>query len=119
MSYPNQERIFKVLDKIKSGKIKATQLIDKSASPIDKMKFNICQAILLFKREHNFSNLELAQILGVGPSVVSRILHCQISKFKVDSLLGHYFSLIVSSKNKNLIKKFNNELSEFLKNLVA
>ena len=35
MSYPNQQRIFKVLDKIKSGKVKATELIDESASPID------------------------------------------------------------------------------------
>jgi predicted XRE-type DNA-binding protein len=119
MSYPNQERIFKVLDKIKAGKVKATELIDESASPIDKMKFNICQGILLFKREHNFSNVELAEILDVGPAVVSRILHCQISKFKVDSLLSYYFSLVVSSKDKKLIKKFNEELSTFLKDLAA
>ena len=119
MTYPNQERIFKVLDKIKAGKIKATELIDESASPIDKMKFNICQAILIFKREHDFSNLELAEILDVGPAVVSRILHCQITKFKVDSLLGYYFSLVVSSKDKRLIKKFNEELSTFLKDLAA
>ncbi len=119
MSYPDQKRIFKVLDKIKSGKIMATQLIDESASPIDKMKFNICQAILLFKREHDFSNLELAEIMDVGPAVVSRILHCQITKFKVDSLLGYYFSLVVSSKDKKLIKKFNEEVSTFLKDLAA
>lgn len=41
MSYPDKERIFKVLDKIKSGKIKSTEVLDASASPIDKMKFNI------------------------------------------------------------------------------
>jgi predicted XRE-type DNA-binding protein len=119
MSYPNQERIFKVLDKINAGKIKSTELIDKSASPIDKMKFNICQAILLFKREHNFSNLELSEILDVGPAVVSRITHCRIAKFKVDSLLNYYFTLVVSSKDKKLIKKFNEELSTFLKDLAA
>ena len=119
MSYPNQERIFKVMDKIKSGKIRATHLIDDSATPIDKMKFNICQAILLFKREHNFSNLELSEILDVGPAVISRILHCQITKFKVDSLLSYYFSLVISSKDKKLIKKFNEELSTFLKDFAA
>ncbi len=119
MSYPNQEKIFKVLDKIKASKIKPTELIDESASPIDKMKFNVCQAILLFKREHDFSNLELAEILGVGPAVVSRIVHCQITKFKVDSLLSYYFALVVSSKDKRLIKRFNEELSTFLKDLAA
>ncbi len=119
MSYPDQDRIFKVLDKLKAGKIKATELIDKSASPIDKMKFNICQGILLFKREHDYSNLELAEILGVGPAVVSRILHYQIAKFKIDSLLNYYFALIISSKDKKLIKKFNEELSTFMKDLAA
>jgi hypothetical protein len=119
VSYPNQERIFKVLDKIKTGKIRTTEIIDESASPIEKMKFNICQAILLFKREHDFSNLELAQIMDVGPAVISRILHCQINKFKMDSLLSNYFSLVVSSKDKKLIKKFNEELSSFLKDLAA
>lgn len=119
MTYPNQDRIFKVLDKIKAGKIKATEVIDDSASPIDKMKFNICQAILVFKHEHAYSNKEMSEILGVGPAVVSRITHCQINKFKVDSLLDYYFSLLVSTKNKKLIKKFNEELSSFFKGWAA
>ncbi|MBI2519216.1 MAG: hypothetical protein HYV97_02315 [Bdellovibrio sp.] len=119
MSYPDRERIFKVLDKIKSGKIKSTEALDASASPLDKMKFNVCQQILKFKREHNYSNLELAEIIGVGPAIISRILHCQIDRFKVDSLLNYYFALVISSKNNKLIKQFNEELSEFLKDLAA
>ena len=119
MSYPDKDRIFKVLDKTKSSKLKSTEVLDASASPIDKMKFNICQRILKFKRENEYSNLELAEIIGVGPAVVSRILHCQISRFKVDSLLTYYFSLVVSSNNSKLIKQFNKELSEFLKDIAA
>ncbi len=119
MSYPDKERIFKVLDKIKSKKIRSTEIADASASPIDKMKFNICQQILKFKREKNYSNLDLSNIIGVGPAVVSRILNCQISKFKVDSLLGYYFSLVVSSKNPKLLRQFNRELSDFLKDEAA
>jgi hypothetical protein len=76
MSYPDKERIFKVLDKIKSKKIRSTEIADASASPIDKMKFNICQQILKFKREKKYSNLDLSNIIGVGPAVVSRILQC-------------------------------------------
>ncbi len=119
MSYPDKDRIFKVLDKIKSGKIKPTKVINENASPIDKMKFNICQQVLKFKRENGYSNLVLAEIIGVGPAVVSRILHCQIDRFKVDSLLSYYFSLVISSKNPKLLKKFNNELSSFLKDEAA
>jgi hypothetical protein len=119
MSYPDKKRIFKVLDKIKSGKMKPTEIIDAKASPIDKMKFNICQQILKFKRENNYTNLDLAEIIGVGPAVISRILHCQISRFKVDSLLSYYFLLVSSSKNSKLLKQFNEELSDFLKNEAA
>jgi membrane protein YdbS with pleckstrin-like domain len=108
-----------IMEDIKSGKIKATELIDPSASPIDKMKFNICQQIIKFKREHDYTNLELSEIIGVGPAVITRILHCQINRFKVDSLLNYYFSLVISSKDKRLIKKFHEELSDFLKNFAA
>lgn len=119
MSYPDKERIFKVLDKIKKGKIKSTEVLSSSASPIEKMKFNLCQQILKFKRVNHYSNIELSEIMGVGPAVVSRILHCQISKFKVDSLLSYYFSLVLSSNNNKLIKQFNEELSDFLKDSAA
>ena len=119
MSYPSKERVLKVLDKINSGKIKPTEIVAASASPIEKMKFNICQKIIKFKRVNNYSNLELSEITGVGPAVISRILHCQINRFKVDSLLGYYLSLVMNSENPKLVKQFNKELSEFLKDEVA
>lgn len=68
MTYPDQNRIFKVLEKLKTKKIRPTEVIGESASPMDRMKFNICQCILVFKREHNYTNLELAEILGVVAS---------------------------------------------------
>jgi hypothetical protein len=119
MTYPDKERIYKVLDKIKSGKLKVTELIDESASPIDRMKFNICQQIIKFKRQHDYNNKELAQIIGVGPAVVTRLLYCQIDRFKIDTLLNYYSSLLVSTKNNKLLKKFNEELAGFLKELAA
>jgi len=119
MSYPDEKRILKVMEKINSGKIKPTYLLDKDASPLDKMKFNICQRIISFKREYNYTNLDLSKILDIGPAVVSRILHCQLSKFKVDSLLSYYFALIISSQDKKLIKSFHDELSHFMKDLAA
>ncbi|OFZ48353.1 MAG: hypothetical protein A2381_04120 [Bdellovibrionales bacterium RIFOXYB1_FULL_37_110] len=119
MNYPDQKRIFKALDRIKKGKVKSTKLINNNASPTQKMKFNICQQIIKFKLENDYTNKELSEIIGVGPAVTSRILHCQIDRFKIDSLLGYYFCLIISSKNVNLIKKFDKEVTEFLSNEAA
>ena len=114
MSFPDKERIYKVLDRIDKGNMKPTSLIGSDASPIDKMKFNICQKVIKFKRVRDYSNKELAEIIDVGPAVISRVLHCQIDRFKVDALLGYYFSLVVSTKDKKLMKSFEKELTEFL-----
>jgi hypothetical protein len=114
MSYPDKDRIYKVLDRIEKGKIKPTRLIGKDSSPIDKMKFNVCQKIIKFKRINEYSNKELAEIIDVGPAVISRVLHCQIDRFKVDSLLSYYLSLVVSTKDKKLMKSFEKELADFL-----
>ena len=114
MSYPDKGRILKILDDIERDKIKPTMVIGKNASPMDKMKFNICQQIIKFKRSNDYSNKELAKIIGVGPSVISRVLHCQITRFKIDSLLFYYFSLVTSSQDKKLMKKFDQELASFL-----
>lgn len=119
MSYPSREEILKVLDKIKKGKIKSTIIIDSSAPPIDQMKFNICQKIIRFKNVNDYSSLELSDIIGVGPAVISRILHCQIDRFKIDTLLEYYSSLVMSTKNNKLIKQFKQEVSGFLKDVAA
>ena len=114
MNYPDKSRILKVLDDIKKRKVKPTIVIAKNASPIDKMKFNICQKIIKFKRIKNYSNKDISEIVGVGPAVISRVLHCQIDRFKIDSLLIYYFCLVTSSQDNRLIKRFNRELTEFL-----
>lgn len=119
MTFPDKERILKVLNKIEKGKISPTNIISDDASPIDKMKFNICQKIIKFKRTYEYSSKEIAEIVGVGPAVISRVLHCQIDKFKIDTLLSYYFCLIVSSQDKRLIRKFNKELADFLSDDVA
>lgn len=119
MSFPDQDRIFKVMDKIKKGKVKPTKIIDKNSSPLDIMKFNICQQVIKFKRDHEYLNQELAEIIGVGPAIISRVLHCEIDRFKIDSLLNYYLCLMMSTKNKKLMAKVNKELIEFLKDDAA
>ena len=114
MSYPDKDRILKVMSNLEKGKIKPTHIIDKDASPIDQMKFNICQQIIKFKRVNEYTSREIAEIAGVGPAVISRVLHCQIDRFKIDSLLGYYFCLVTSSNNNKLMKQFTKELTTFL-----
>ncbi len=114
MSYPTQDEIAKVLDLIEKGRIKATRLIPPNAPLPDQVKFALCQKMLKFKRVHGYSNKELASLIGVTPAVVTRILHCHIERFKIDSLLSYYECLLLSLKSKKAISEFKKELAGLL-----
>lgn len=114
MKYPDKKRIASIMHKVKKRKMKSTLVIDKNASPVDQIKFNICQQIIKFRRDQELLNKEIAEIIGVGPAVVSRILHCEISKFKIDSLLSYFISLVASLNNAKREKELNRKLASFM-----
>ena len=119
MKYPEKERILKVLEKIEQKKILPTKLISSDASITDKMKFGICQKIIRYKRDADFSGKELAEILGVTPAVVSRILHCSIERFTIDTLLAYYEKLLFAKKDKKALKEFKKQLETFFTDQAA
>jgi predicted XRE-type DNA-binding protein len=105
----------KVLKDIETKKIIPVKIPAQNATALDQMKFNICQKIILFKLDNHFSGKDLAKILGVTPAMVCRIVHCDIGKFKIDSLLYYYESLLIANKDKAILAEFNKTLKEFLK----
>jgi hypothetical protein len=117
MAYPDKDQIVKILELIEKGKIKPTRFVGKDEPPIDQMKFNLCQRMIRFKREQELTSQHIAKILDIGPAVVSRIMHCEIDRFKVDSLLNYYFALLISTDNDKLVAKFKKEVASFLKNV--
>lgn len=114
MAYPSKEEIVKVLDQIERGRIKATRLIPANASLSDQVKFALCQRVIRFKMVRGYSNKELGQLMGVTPAVVTRIVHCHIERFKIDSLLSYYECLLISLKSKKAISDFKKELGGLL-----
>jgi predicted XRE-type DNA-binding protein len=117
MEYADRVRILKIMQEIKKNKIKPMEVIGDDAPPLDQMKFNLCQRIIKFKKQHGLNNQDISKILEVGPAVISRIFHCQIVRFKVDSLLGYYFALLISTDNDKVVEKFKKEVASFLKNV--
>jgi predicted XRE-type DNA-binding protein len=117
MKYPDKERVLKVLDMIQKKKLKSLKVPPIDAPALDKMKFNICQKILKFKMDNNYSSKDLALILDVSPAMISRIAQAEIEKFKIDSLLSYYETLLVTKNNKKVLNQFNKTISKFLKDL--
>jgi hypothetical protein len=115
MKYPDKDRILKVLNMINNKQFIPVKIPAIDAPAPDLIKFNICQKIIKFKMDSGFTNKELANILGVTPAMITRIIHCEINKFKIDSLLYYYESLLITKKNKKILAKFKKSLVNFLK----
>ncbi len=97
MKAPRKKRAFpesKVLTRIRktlsdpnyrSGNLALPQ----SASGVDRAKYQICQLIARYRREHGLLQKDLAHQLGVDESRVSDILRGRIEGFTLDRLIGY------------------------------
>ena len=55
----------------------------------DKIKYNVCAEFIVYKRENNLNQRELAQKLEISEALVSKILRYQFTEFTIDRLLRY------------------------------
>lgn len=60
-----------------------------SASGVDRAKYQICQLIASYQREHGLLQKHIAGQLGVDESRISDILRGRIKGFTLDRLIGY------------------------------
>jgi predicted XRE-type DNA-binding protein len=95
MSFPNAKELARVRKKLE--KVETTQLLKKTASKADHLKFALCREFVLYLREHKMTQLELAKELDIDPARVSEIVKYKIDLFTADRLI-------------NLLEKLNPKL---------
>lgn len=59
------------------------------ASEVDRAKYQACQLIAKFKREHGWMQKEIAEKLGVDESRISDLLRGKVESFTLDRLIGY------------------------------
>lgn len=59
------------------------------ASATDHAKYQLCQIIAKYQREHHLLQKELAEMIGVDDSRVSDILRGKIESFTLDRLISY------------------------------
>jgi predicted XRE-type DNA-binding protein len=59
------------------------------ASETDRAKYQICQLIARYQREHALLQKEIASQIGVDESRISDILRGKIESFTLDRLIGY------------------------------
>jgi len=91
MKWPTREQIeraMKILDKAEGSRP-----LPKDATPTDKIKYELCSRFVVYRRQKEISQKELALKLGVDPAQMSKILHYHIDGFSVDYLIGLLFKI--------------------------
>jgi predicted XRE-type DNA-binding protein len=85
MGFPSEKelkKIRKVLEKVEGSRV-----VGDEGSPIDKLKFKICQKFVVYRRETGLNQKELSILLGIDEALVSKLLRNRIESFTLDRLL--------------------------------
>ncbi len=71
----------------KLGKGLATKMLSPDAGPVERTKHELCELFILYRRETDITQRELATRLNVTENRVSEILHYHFDTFTLDRLI--------------------------------
>ena len=97
--FPSPSTLKKVRDKLSSPKYRGGNIaLADDASEVERVKYQLCQLINRYHREHEVSQRVLANKLQIDEARISEILRGKISSFTVDRLMGYAQKLYPSVK---------------------
>lgn len=67
-----------------------------SATPLEKVKYQLCKNILSYKHEHHLSVESIAKKLGLSKLTTEHLLYSHIDKFSFEEILGYANNLNIS-----------------------
>lgn len=70
-----------------------TKILPPGANSLDKTKYDLCRRLLVYMRENDLSQRELAKKLGVVESRVSEAVHYHIGKISLERLYKYHMIL--------------------------
>ncbi len=100
--WPKKETIEEILKKLDENPDLYTRVISNDASLVDRMKRDICAELIIYKREHNLNQRELAQKLEISEALISKILRYHFDEFTLDRLIRYLESLDIKFEFKRV-----------------
>lgn len=84
MKFPTNKELAEILDIISDDDF--VQLLPSDASPVEKVKYQLCKKFVTYIQDNNLSQIELAKKLNIDKSRVNWIVHYKIENFTIDRL---------------------------------
>jgi predicted XRE-type DNA-binding protein len=89
-AFPDQQTLKRVRDKLSDPSYTGGNLaLPSNATEADRAKYQICQLIAKYLREHQLMQKELAEKLGVDEARISDLLRGKTESFTLDRLIGY------------------------------
>ena len=99
VNFPDEATLKRVRDKLSNPHYTGGNLaLPTNASETDRAKYQICQIIARYQREHALLQKEIAAQIGVDESRISDILRGKIEGFTLDRLIGYAEKLLPGLK---------------------
>ena len=88
--FPDDRTLMRVREKLSDPDYKGGNLaLPPDASEVDRAKYELCQFIAKYQREHNLIQRDIAKQAGVDESRISDILRGKIESFTLDRLITY------------------------------
>ncbi|WNE40990.1 MAG: hypothetical protein mread185_000447 [Mycoplasmataceae bacterium] len=94
---PQEEKVFRYVE---SEECLGSKVISEDASTLEKIKYELCQNIALYKREKKIELKKLANVLKLDELATNKLLHYHIENFALDSLLSYVEKLNIPCQVK-------------------
>jgi predicted XRE-type DNA-binding protein len=85
MGFPSEKELKSIRAKL--AKVEPSRLLPKNASKADQLKYRLCEKIVIYLRENDISQVQLAKKLKVDPSRINEIVKYRIDLYTVDKLM--------------------------------
>jgi predicted XRE-type DNA-binding protein len=100
MGFPSEKELKKIRRKL--SKVEGSRIVGDEGTPIEKLKFSICQKFVKYHLDTGITQKELSILLGIDEALVSKLLRNRIESFTLDRLLK-FLSIIYPNYKLELI----------------
>jgi predicted XRE-type DNA-binding protein len=88
--FPNAKALARIRERLSDPDYQGGNVaLSDSAGEVDQAKYQLCQLIAKYQREHGLLQKDIARQIGVDESRISDILRGRIAGFTLDRMIGY------------------------------
>lgn len=103
MGFPDEQTLNEIREKLKG--VEGTKAFNKEdATPLETLRFEVCQALLRKAKSEGLTNQEMAKICEINEADISKVFHYRVDNFSTDKLMK---ILLKAVPNHRVLLKVN------------